>query len=84
VDIVAADGEGGRRSVLVVHRKDEIAVCAADEWTDGSTDYRTLLKIDRGMGGRVVEERFDGRVRFEGYGVAVVTTGPAEARGEIG
>jgi hypothetical protein len=84
VDIVAADGAGGRQSILVVHRKDRDAACAVDELTGGPLDYRTLLKIDRGTGGRVAEGRFDGRVRFEGYGVAVVTTGPAEARGESG
>lgn len=86
--VVVADGEdeGGRRSVLIVHRNDEAAACAVEEWVEEWTGEpsraQTLLKIDRGTAGRVAEERFDGRVRFEGYGVAVATTGPAEARGE--
>ena len=82
VDVVVADGEGGRRSALIVHRKDEAAAYAVDELTDGQTEYETLLKIDRGTGGRVAEGRFDGRVRIEGYGVAVATTAsrPSRAR----
>jgi hypothetical protein len=82
LDVVVADGEGGRRSVLIVHRNDETAACAVEEFTGGRWSDQTLLKIDRGTAGRVAEGRFDGRVRFEGYGVAVATTGPAEARGE--
>jgi hypothetical protein len=82
LDVVVADGEGGRRSVLIVHRNDETAACAVEELTGGRWSDQTLLKIDRGTAGRVAEGRFDGRVRFEGYGVAVATTGPAEARGE--
>jgi hypothetical protein len=31
------------------------------------------LRIDAGTGNRVVIEPFDGTVRFDGYGVAVVT-----------
>jgi hypothetical protein len=78
VDVVAACGPGGRRSALIVHRNDEAAVFAADRLTGGPAGYRTLLKIDRQTGGRVAAEPFDGTLRFEGYGVAVVTTdGPA-------
>jgi hypothetical protein len=73
VDVVVASGERGGRSVLLVHRKDEAAAYAVDELTGGQADYHLLLKIDRGTDGRVAEGRFDGRVRFEGYGVAVAT-----------
>jgi hypothetical protein len=81
-DVVVADGGGSRRSVLIVHRNDESADCAVEEFTDGPWRDQTLLKIDRGTGGRAAEGRFDGLVRFEGYGVAAVTTSPVEARGE--
>jgi hypothetical protein len=74
VDVAVATGAGGRRSVLVVHRKEEPAAYAVDELTGGQTGYRVLLKIDRGTAGRVAEGRCDGRVCFEGCGVAVVTT----------
>lgn len=74
VDVVVAAGAGGRRSTLIVHRNDVTAAYAADELTGEPAAYDTLLKLDRGTDGRVAEERFDGRVRFEGYGVAVATT----------
>jgi hypothetical protein len=83
VDIVVTEGEGdGRRSVLIVNRDDKAAACAVEEWTGEPSRAQTLLKIDCGTAGRVTEVQFDGRVRFESYGVAVVTTGPAEAHGK--
>jgi hypothetical protein len=69
VQIVTAQGEA-RRSLLLVHVKDEAASYAVP----GLTGYRTLLKIDRGTGNRVVSTTFEGTVPFEGYGVAVVTS----------
>jgi hypothetical protein len=82
VDVVVAAGDRGRRSALIVHRRDEAATYAVDELTGGQTGYRTLLKIDRGTEGRVATARFDGRVGFDGYGVAVVTTESAVAKGK--
>jgi hypothetical protein len=73
LDVVVADGGGGRRSALIVHRNDGTAAYAVDELTGEPADHATLRKLDRGTGGRVAEGRFDGRVRFEGYGVAVAT-----------
>jgi hypothetical protein len=81
VDLVVALGESGRRSILIVHRKDEEAVYAVDELTGGQNGLRRLLKVDRGTEGQVVAAHFDGRVDFEGYGVAVVTTEPVDAKG---
>jgi hypothetical protein len=81
LDVVVADGEGGRQSVLIVHRKDEQAAYAVEELTGGQTGYRTLLKIDGGTEGRVAQGRCKGRVSFEGCGVAVVTTESAVAKG---
>jgi hypothetical protein len=102
VDVVAVEGERGRSSALIVHRNDETAAYGVEELTGGRTGYRTLLKIDRGTGGRLAclhgppepaEKRpsceaakawdRDGCLRFEGYGVAVATTGLAEIGGEI-
>jgi hypothetical protein len=75
VDVVVADGEGGRRSVLFVHSKDEAADYAVEELSGEPAHYETLRKLDRGTDGRVTEGRFDGRVRFEGYGVAAAARG---------
>jgi hypothetical protein len=78
LDIVAADGEGGRRSVLIVHRRGEVARCSLDELKDETARCHTVLKIDGGTGGRVAQSRFDGGVDFQGYGLAVVTTRPSD------
>ena len=32
-----------------------------------------ILRIDTSTGGRVKREPFDGTIRFDGYGVAIVT-----------
>jgi hypothetical protein len=73
LDVVIADGAGGRRSALIVHRNNVAAAYALDELTGEPADYDMLLKLDRGTDGRVTEGRFYGRVRFEGHGVAVAT-----------
>jgi hypothetical protein len=47
-------------------------------------DCEILLKIDEGTGNRVVRARCDGKVMFEGYGVAVVTNiAPSEREEEF-
>src|SRR6266851_2455760 len=73
VDVVVARGDDGQCSVLVVHLKGDSATYALSELTDGLNDYRTLLKIDASTGNRIMETSFEGRISFEGYGVAVVT-----------
>src|SRR5262249_56316344 len=75
LDVVVAQGEGGRRSALIVHRNDVKAAYAVDELTGEAAEYEVFLKLDRGTGGRVSGGRFDGCARFEGYGVAVAASG---------
>jgi len=77
VDVVVARGDDGQRSAVVVHLKGYSATYALAELTGSLADYDTLLKIDAGTGNRIVEMRFDGRIRFEGYGVAAVTNATA-------
>jgi hypothetical protein len=79
VDAVVARGEDGRQSALFVHLKDEAATYAVAELAGNLADYRMLLKIDGGSGNRVVRMNYNGQVAFEGYGVAVVTTGESPA-----
>jgi hypothetical protein len=78
VDVVCARGDDGRRSALFVHLEDRAAAYALADWIGDGTDYQRLLKIDKGTGNRIEEAPFDGTVRFEGYGVAAVTTGHGE------
>jgi hypothetical protein len=73
LDAVVAKSAGGRRSALIVHRINVTAAYALDELTGEPADYDTLLKLDCGTEGHVREGRCDGRVCFEGHGVAVAT-----------
>ncbi len=74
VEIAVARGKDGRRSALLVHLSDEAATYDASDWSAGLSDCRTLLKVDRGTGNRVHAAAWDGRVAFDGYGVAAVMT----------
>jgi len=74
LQVAVARGEDGRQSALLAHLSDEVATYEASEWVQGLGDCRTLLKLDRGTGNRILTGAWEGRVTFEGYGVAVVTT----------
>jgi hypothetical protein len=74
VDLVVACGEGGRRSVVVIHQKEESVSYDLAALVPGVTGLRTVLKIDNGSSDRIVETSFEGRIHFDGFGVAAVTT----------
>ena len=63
-DIVVAE----KCRALVVHQREEPGTCELD-----MNGCNTVLKIDAGTGNQIVQEPFAGTVRFDGYGVAVVT-----------
>jgi hypothetical protein len=73
IDAVVACGEGGRRSVVLIHQKEEPESCAIGTLVSDLTGLQTVLKIDASSN-QIVETSYDGRVRFDGFGVAVVTT----------
>jgi hypothetical protein len=73
VDVVEAHADG-HASVLIVHLQDIAATYDLTALTSARAEYRHFLKIDRGSGNRIVPTPHDGKVRFEGYGVGVVTT----------
>jgi hypothetical protein len=75
VDVVVARGEDGRRSVLFVHLEDKAASYSVANIT-GCADYQRLLKIDAGTSNNIVEAELDGMVRFDGYGVAALSSAP--------
>jgi len=85
LDAVAARGEDGRRSALLVHLKDEMATYAVSELTGDAGSYRTQVKIDAGTGNQLMKMSCDGTVSFNGYGVAVVTNAVArrDNRGQL-
>jgi len=74
IDVVVACSEGGRRSALLVHQKEESARYDVSKLVPGITGLRTVLKIDEGSNNKIVQTGYDGRVHFDGYGVAAVTT----------
>src|SRR5262249_54659898 len=82
LDAVVAHGDGGRRSALLVHKKEGTATYPLADRAGGLEDCRALLKIDGGTGGGVVRAACDGTVTFAGYGVAVVTNAVLSRDGE--
>jgi hypothetical protein len=78
VDVVSARDDDGRESALIVHLLERPATYAMSDVVPDLPAYRRLLRIDQGTGEAVVESDFDGRVTFDGYGVAVVTTAEFE------
>jgi len=77
IDAVVACSESGRRSVLVAHQKEKRASYDIAKLIPGLTDLRTVLKIDEGSNNQIIETRYDGRIYFDGFGVAAVTTEPS-------
>jgi hypothetical protein len=79
LDVAVARGDDGQRSALFVHLKGDAATYNVADFTGGDgAAYRTLHKIDGGTDNRIVQTPFDGRISFNGYGVAVVTNAQAK------
>jgi hypothetical protein len=74
IDALVAVGEDGRRSFLVVHQKEESASYDLAKLVPGMTGLRTILKIDSGSNNQIVKTGYNGRIHFDGFGVAAVTT----------
>lgn len=74
IDAVAAFAEGGRHSVLVVHQKEHSASYDLAKLIPGLTPRGVALKIDEGSNSQIIKTQYDGSVRFDGYGVAAITT----------
>jgi hypothetical protein len=78
VDVVVARGDGGRRSALLVHLTEAPATYHIADLEPGLAELSVLLRIDEGTGNRVVRAESDGKVAFDGFGVAVLTNSPSE------
>jgi len=75
LDLVSASGDDGRRSVVVVHQKEESTRYDLAALVPETMGLRTVLKID-GQGQGIVTTPYDGFLQFDGFGVAAVTTDP--------
>jgi hypothetical protein len=79
IDAVTAWNDDGRFSGVFVQTADAPRALTVCDWDDRLSACEEVLKVDAGTGKRVVREPFDGIVRFDGYGVAVVTNASADA-----
>jgi hypothetical protein len=75
VDVAVAWGEDDRRSGVFVNVAARPLVLAISDWDDSLRSCASILRIDASTGNRVIREPFDGTVRVDGYGMAVVTHG---------
>lgn len=78
IDAVVAWADGGRLSAVFVNTGAAPHALAASDWDGRLQGCRQLLRLDGGTGNRVVREAFDGTVRLDGYGIAVVTNRAAD------
>jgi hypothetical protein len=73
VDAIVAWHDSGRRSGVFVNASPKSRDLIVSDWDEGLHDCSTVLCVDAGTGNRVAGARFDGTIRIDGYGVAVVT-----------
>lgn len=74
VNAVVSLGDEGRRSGVFVHTSAGPRTLEISDWDESLSDCQVVLRVDESTGAHVAQERFDGTVRLEGYGVAVITT----------
>jgi hypothetical protein len=79
IDAVMAWNDDGRLGGVFVHTADTRCVVNVSDRGDGLSACDDVLKIDAATGRRIVREPFDGTIRFDGCGVAVVTNAAAAA-----
>ena len=73
VDAIVAWNDDGRRSGVFVNTSRtprDLRIC---DWDNTLEACGTLLRVDAGTGDQIAIGPFDGTVRLEGYGIAVVT-----------
>jgi hypothetical protein len=79
LDAVVSRRDDGHLACVFVNTGARSHTLAAAEWDRELTGCREVLRLDTATGGRLVREPFDGTVRLDGYGVAVVSTSPSDA-----
>jgi hypothetical protein len=72
VEALISRGEDGRCAGLIVHLGSGPRTVEVAALSDEPADCRTLLQVDRNTTGEPVPQPFDGVLRFDGYGVALV------------
>lgn len=77
VEAIVACGNEGRRSGVFVNTSNRPCVLSVRDWDDSLSGSEVVLRVDERTGNLVAREPFDGVVRLDGYGVAVVTNAGA-------
>ncbi|MBX2805731.1 MAG: hypothetical protein KTR19_07155 [Hyphomicrobiales bacterium] len=78
IDAVVAWRDGVSPSGVFVNTSAGARTISVPEWDQELEAADTVLRIDLGTGGRVVREPFEGTLKLDGYGVAIVTNNAAE------
>ena len=65
--------QDGRISAVFVNASAQPITLTAAEWDDGLGACDGVLRLDWSTGGRVARTPFDGTVRIDGHGIAIVT-----------
>lgn len=73
IDALVTANEDGRISAVFVNSSRRPVVLRALEWDGGLGACDKILRLDMGTDSRVVREPFDGIVRIDGYGMAIVS-----------
>ena len=84
VDAIVAWDDEGRRSGVFVNTTANPRVLAISDWDAGLRDSKVVLRVDASTADQVAREPFDGTVRLQGYGVAVVTNAAIDTDVNIG
>jgi hypothetical protein len=79
IDAVVAWTDAGRLSGVFVNTGARAHVLTVADWDPELAQCQETLRLDTGTGERIVREPFNGTVRLDGYGVAVVSTAPSPA-----
>jgi hypothetical protein len=79
IDAIVARADGGRLSAVFVNTGTKLQTLVASEWQPELVACSEVLRLDASTGERVVREPFNGLVRLDGYGVAVLSTAPSAA-----
>jgi hypothetical protein len=79
LDAVLSWSSEGQPTGVFVNTGARPHTLTAAEWDERLKGCREVLRLDAGTGGRIVREPFDGAVRLDGYGVAVVSAAPSGA-----
>ena len=79
LEAIVAWSDDGRLSGVLVNTGARPRTLAASDWDPVLEGCREVLRLDAGTGGRIVREPFGGKIRLNGYGLAVITNAPSEA-----